>query len=37
MSKKKKIEAKKTEIVPSTSWEWMINPVRVVYHDTEKY
>jgi HSP20 family protein len=33
---KKKIEAKKN-VVPSTSWEWMINPVSVIYHDAEKY
>lgn len=37
MSKRKKIEAKKTEIVPSTQWQWMINPISVIYHDAEKY
>ena len=37
MSKKKKTAVKKTEIVPSTQWEWLINPVSVIYHDAEKY
>jgi HSP20 family molecular chaperone IbpA len=37
MSKKKK-ETKKTEIVPSTAvWEWLVNPVCAIYHDSEKY
>ncbi|HVO85628.1 MAG TPA: Hsp20/alpha crystallin family protein [Candidatus Eisenbacteria bacterium] len=36
MSKKKK-EAKKTEIVPATVWEWLVNPVSAIYHDGEKY
>jgi HSP20 family protein len=36
MSKKKKAP-KKTEIVPTTAWEWMINPVSAIYHDAEKY
>jgi HSP20 family protein len=34
---KKKIVPKKTEIVPPTTWEWMINPVSAIYHDAEKY
>ena len=36
MSKKKK-EDKKTEIAPSTTWEWLVNPVSTVYHDAQKY
>ena len=34
---KKKIVPKKTEIVPSTLWEWLVNPVSAIYHDSEKY
>lgn len=34
---KKKIAVKKAEIVPPTPWQWMINPVSVIYHDAEKY
>ena len=37
MSKKKKKQAKKTAIVPATPWEWLVNPVSVIYHDGEKY
>jgi HSP20 family protein len=36
MSKKKK-EAKKTKVVPPTTWEWLVNPVSTIYHDAEKY
>ena len=35
MSKKK--VPKKTEVVPSTVWEWLVNPVSAIYHDSEKY
>jgi HSP20 family molecular chaperone IbpA len=34
---KKKVVPKKTEIVPSTIWEWLVNPVSAIYHDSEKY
>jgi len=34
---KKKIVPKKTGIVPSTTWEWLVNPVSAIYHDAEKY
>jgi HSP20 family molecular chaperone IbpA len=34
---KKKIVPKKTEIVPSAVWEWLVNPVSAIYHDSEKY
>lgn len=37
MSKKKKTMPSKTEIVPSTVWEWLVNPVSAIYHDAEKY
>ena len=36
MSKKKNIP-KKTEVVPATVWEWLVNPVSAIYHDSEKY
>jgi HSP20 family protein len=36
MSKKKTVP-KKTGIVPLTVWEWLINPVSAIYHDSEKY
>ena len=36
MSKKKRA-AKKTEIAPSTTWEWLVNPVSTIYHDAGKY
>jgi HSP20 family protein len=34
---KKKIVPRKTEIVPSTVWEWLVNPVSAIYHDSGKY
>jgi HSP20 family protein len=34
---KKKTMPKKTEIVPPTVWEWLVNPVSAIYHDAEKY
>ena len=34
---KKKAKPSKTEIVPSTVWEWLVNPVSAIYHDAEKY
>jgi len=34
---KKKLVPKKTKVVPSTVWEWLINPVSAIYHDSEKY
>jgi HSP20 family protein len=37
MSKKKRTMPKKTEIAPSTAWEWLANPVSTIYHDAEKY
>jgi len=33
----KKTVPKKKEIVPSTVWEWLVNPVSAIYHDSEKY
>jgi len=36
VSKKKNIP-KKTEVVPATVWEWLVNPVSAIYHDSEKY
>ena len=35
MSKKKIVP--KTAVVPSTVWEWLVNPVSAIYHDSEKY
>jgi hypothetical protein len=37
MSKKKKTESKKTELVPLAPWEWLVSPVSAIYHDAEKY
>ena len=36
MSKKKRVP-KKAGAVPSTVWEWLVNPVSAIYHDSEKY
>jgi HSP20 family molecular chaperone IbpA len=34
---KKKIVPKKAGVAPSTVWEWLVNPVSAIYHDSEKY
>jgi len=34
---KKKIAQKKSEIVPPAVWEWLVNPVSAIYHDSKKY
>ena len=34
---KKKIKPKKAEIASSTVWEWLVNPVNAIYHDSGKY
>ena len=34
---KKKITPKRIEVTPATVWEWLVNPVSAIYHDSEKY